>query len=131
MLLVLLTGVGGACRSAPPAAWKLELMTEPSPPVADAPVRFRCLLITAAGAPVDGGAAVLRLAPAGGGATVAPLVLAPRGNGIYDGTGRIPAPGAWTATLTLSRQDRSEIRQFPLTVLPPRPPGLDNPGPFV
>lgn len=123
--LLALLAACAACRSTPGAVvWNLELVTNPSPPVADAPVQFRCLLSTAAGVPLDGGAAVLRLTPAAGvaaAAAPAPLVLAPRGHGIYDGEGSFPAPGAWTATLTLSRQQRSEIRQFPLSVRPPRP----------
>ncbi|MGH9487532.1 MAG: FixH family protein [Terriglobales bacterium] len=122
--LLLLAGVLTAgCRSAPkPAAWKLELVTDPAQPVAGEQARVRCLLTTSAGVPLDGGAAYVELARAGSPPPPQRVALAPRGNGIYEGITRLPQPGAWTATLVMTRRGRSEIRQFPLSVKP-APPG--------
>lgn len=116
LILIVLAG----CHAAPKAVvWKLELMTDPSPLVAGAPTLFRSLLITSQGAPVDGGAAVVELSlPAGSRAPVQ-IRLDPRGNGVYEGRGTLPSAGDWTATVTVTVENRTEIRRFPMAVRPP------------
>lgn len=116
LLLLVLAG----CHSAPKAVvWKLELMTNPSPPVAGAPALFRSLLLTSQGAPVDGGAAMVALSlPARTGPPVQ-IRLDPRGNGVYEGRGTLPGAGDWTATVTMTVKNHTEIRRFPISVRPP------------
>ncbi|MGH9467494.1 MAG: hypothetical protein ACRD1Y_09060 [Terriglobales bacterium] len=117
-----------ACHRQPAVpVWKLEFVSNPTPPVAGALTRFRCLLTTASGAPVDGAAALLTLVPQAAPHRSMPagaalhIELAPRGNGIYAGTGTIRGAGTWEVTLTLSRRGRIQLRRYPLTVAAPAP----------
>lgn len=117
---LLLVAVMAGCHAAPKmVVWKLELMTDPTLPVAGAPTLFRSLLVTRQGAPVDGGAAVAVLSlPARPGAPLQ-IRLDPRGNGVYAGRGTLPRAGNWTATITVTVEQHTEIRRFPLVVRPP------------
>ncbi|MGH9413862.1 MAG: FixH family protein [Terriglobales bacterium] len=117
--LLLLMGLA-ACHSAPGATvWKLELMTNPTPPIAGASTLFRSLLITGADAPVDGGAATVLLSLPSRTGPPLRIQLEPRGNGIYEGRATLPAPGTWTALLTMTRHDHTEIRRFSISARPP------------
>ncbi len=105
----------GACRSLPAAGgrpWKMALTMSPSPASSAGDTVFTLKVSDAAGRPVNGGTASLDLAMTSMDMGPNHVVLAPKGNGVYTGSGAFLMSGTWRCTVTFTAGGRTQTESL-------------------
>ncbi len=105
-----------ASPAASPSSGKMTLVTDPDPPKANKPVKFRVKITDLAGNPVTAAQVKASLVMPMMDMGKNEVILAGQGNGEYEGTGRFTMVGPWNVIVTANANGTKHEQKFDLAV---------------